>query len=69
MPFNSETGRDGGKKGGGKRWKYKDPATIRSEKFLVKVTPSELAMIDAKAAEIGIPRVELIVRAVKEYKS
>ena len=68
MPFDSASGRAGGQKGGRNRWRDKDPATVRSEKFLIKVTPSELALMDEKAEEEGVSRTELIVRATQQYK-
>jgi len=68
MPFDSMTGAAAGKKGVGKnRWKGKDPSTNRTEKFLTKVTPSELEMMETKAAKHGLSRTELIVQAVRSY--
>jgi len=68
VPFNPETAAAAGRKGGPNRWRDKDPTTTRSVGIHPKLTPDELEMIDSKAAEEGVSRVELIVRAVREYK-
>jgi len=65
-PFNSENAAEYGRKGGTNS--RKNPDGVRSKQVLLVVTPSEFAMMDAKAAEEGVSRVEMIVRAVKKYK-
>ena len=66
MPFDKESGAAGGRKGGLNRWRGKDPATVRNVHVRIAVTPTELAMIDEKAAAAGVSRVECIVRAVEK---
>ena len=68
MPFNTETAAAAGQKGGPNRWKDKDPATVRNKRLCIAVTQAELKAIDEKAEANAIPRVELVVRAVKAYE-
>ena len=68
MPFNKDTAAEGGKKGGGKRWKDKDPETVRNKQLKVVVTPAEYEDITEKAAAAGMSNAELIVKAVKAYR-
>ena len=67
MPFDSKTGAAGGRKGGKNRWRGKDPASDRTKQLPLRVSPDELAMITEKADALDISRVELVVRAVKQY--
>lgn len=75
MPFDRETaaaaGKKGGKKGGkasaAARWGGKDPSTIRNKNIRLAVSQDELDIIDHKAADAELSRVELIVRAVRKY--
>ena len=73
MPFDSKSGAAAGRKGGSssaaKMWKDKDPDTKRTKSLLLKISPDELAQIAEKAAQNGISRVELIVRAVTAYQA
>lgn len=69
MPFDKDTAATNGSKGGGNRWKNKNPETVKSKMFSIKVTPAEYDTITEKAAAAGISRAELIIRAVKEYKA
>ena len=68
MPFNKDTAAAHGSKGGGNRWKDKDPATVRNKQLIVKLTEVEFDTLTEKAAVLGLSRAELIVRAVKAYK-
>ena len=72
MPFNSKTasaaGKTGGRKSAAKRWNEKN-TTVRDKQIKLTVTHDELAMMNVKAATAGISRTELIVRAVKEFKT
>lgn len=68
MPFDKDNAAAHGSKGGGNRWKDKNPGTIRSKMFSIKVTPAEYDTITEKAAAAGLSRVELIIRAVEAYK-
>jgi len=68
MPFDKTTAAAAGQKGGGKRWKDKDPETKRDTPVCAKVTKVELAEIDAKAQVAGLSRAGLIVRAVEVYE-
>ena len=67
MPFDSESGAAGGRKGGPNRWKGKDQATNRTVSLFLKLSPDEMAIVSAAAEKAGLSRVELVVRAVKEY--
>lgn len=70
MPFKKgENASAAGKKGGlaSGRWKGKDPSTSRNVNILLKVSPTEADMIKSKADKAGLSRVELVVRAVKNY--
>jgi hypothetical protein len=49
------------------RWKDKDPATIRNKRISLALSKSELDMIDEKAAEKKLSRIDLIVTAVKNF--
>ena len=73
MPFDSKTastaGKIGGRRGAAKRWGNKDPVTIRNKSLRLVVTHEEFDMMNVKAAAEGISRTELIVRAVRRYKS
>ena len=68
MPFTSENAASAGSKGGGNRWKNKDPSTIRNKSLLIKLSQTEIDAITSKAKEMEISRVELIVRAVTAYE-
>ena len=68
MPFNTDTARAGGKKGGGKRWKDKAPDTVRSKQLKVSVTEAEYNAIIEKAAALGLSNAEFIVRAARAYR-
>lgn len=68
MPFDSKTGREAGLASSEVRWGDKDPSTKRTEKFLVKVSPVEMEMINDKAKEYSVSRNDLIIRAVSEYE-
>jgi len=63
MPFDSDTGAAAASE----KWKGKDPSTNRTATFLVKVSPDELAAIDAKAANEGVSRNSFVIRAALEY--
>ena len=65
MPFSTETAAAAGRIGGSKT---KDPATVRNKSIRLAVTQRELDMIDEKADAACLSRVELVVRAVKEYE-
>jgi len=71
MPFNDKTPREVQKKGGAnsaaKRWRDKDPSTIRNKRVPIDVSEQERQMIDSKAAEHGLSRTELIIQAVKKF--
>jgi hypothetical protein len=67
MPFNEETASAAGSRGGGKRWKNKDPETVRNKQLKVVVTPTEYSNITSKAAAAGLSNAELVVRAVEAY--
>ncbi len=67
MPFTKDTAAAAGSKGGGNRWKNKDPETMRDKTFVVKASQAEMDMIQEKAAAAHIKRNELIIRAVKAY--
>ena len=68
MPFNKDTAAAGGQKGGGKRWKDKDPGTKRDKQLKLTLTQAEYATVEDKAAERGISKAELVIRAVTAYK-
>jgi len=68
MPYTKENAVKASKKGVAARWGNKDPATVRNRQVKITVTQSELDMMDDKAAEADLPRVELIVRAVRDYE-
>jgi len=68
MPFEKGKVAPIASKGGKNRWQGKDPATNRTVSCNIKVSQEENDMIASKAAEHGISRVELIVRAVRAYK-
>ena len=68
MPFTSENAATAGSKGGGNRWKGKDPNTNRNKPLLLKLSQAEIDTITSKAKEMEISRVELIVRAVTAYE-
>ena len=68
MPFDSKSGADAGRKGGPNRWSGKDPSTNRTKSLLLKLSNDEIALISEKAKAAGISRVELVIRAVKEYR-
>ena len=68
MPFNKETAAAGGRVGGGKRWKDKDPETVRNRQLKVVVTSAEYDYITEKAAAAGMSNAELVVKAVKAYR-
>ena len=68
MPFKKgdrDTARKGGRASG--RWKDKDPETIRKVNIMLKVSPGEAAMINKKAADAGLSKIEFLVRAAKKY--
>ena len=67
MPFDSITAAEGGRKGGGKRWRDKDPDTNRSKLISMKLSPGELEQMDEKAKRLGLKRTQLILRAVEAY--
>lgn len=71
MPFTSDTaktaGSKGGKKGSNARWAGKAPDTYRNIQVKIAVSASELEMLNNVAAELGLTRVELILRAVAAY--
>ena len=67
MPFTSESARATARKGGLKRWEGKDPATNRTERLSMWLSPTELAMLKERSEKLRISRVELIVRAVEAY--
>jgi hypothetical protein len=73
MSFDSKTGQIagqvGGKKSAVKRWGGKDPSTVRKRSLRLTVSNDELDMMDTIAAAECISRTELIVRAVREYRS
>jgi hypothetical protein len=72
MPFDSKTGSDAGRKHGKKgaiaRWGERDPASVRTQYLPLKVSLDELAMITARAEAFGLSRVELVVRAVRDWQ-
>jgi len=68
MPFNKKTAVTAGRKGGGKRWKDKDPSTVRKKKILISVSENEALVIEEKCKEHGLSRTELIIRAVADYQ-
>lgn len=68
MPFDANTGPAAGRKSAAARWGNKDPASVRNRQVKLTITQAELDMMDAKAAETGVSRVELVVRAVRDYK-
>jgi len=68
MQFDSKSGADAGRKGGGARWKGKDPETLRNKQIRACVTRGEHDMISGKAAALRVSRTELIVRSVRAYK-
>lgn len=67
MPFDSESARLAGSKGGAHRWRGKDPATTRRRLMQVKLTDAEVAMITDKAEALHMTRPDLIVAAVKRF--
>ena len=67
MPFTVENAAIAGSKGGGNRWKNKDPSTNRNKPLLIKLSQAEIDAITSKAKDMEISRVELIVRAVTAY--
>ena len=69
MPFNSKSGKIAGKIGGGKRWKDKDPTTVRKQTILLKLSQTEFDVLMEKVKKLGISRNELIIRAVIAYDS
>ena len=68
MPFTSENAASAGSKGGGNRWRNKDPNTNRNKPLLIKLSQAEIDAITNKAEIMKISRVELIVRAVAAYE-
>ena len=64
MPFDSTTAATAGRKGGQRTTKA--PESVRNKPLYVRVSQKELNMIDAKAKNEGLSRVELVVRAVSE---
>lgn len=69
MPFDKETASISGRKGGGLRWKDKNPDTIRNKRLSVNVTDTEFKEIAKKAEAEGLSKAELVIRAVEAYKS
>jgi len=69
MRFDKDTAAAVGRKGGSNRWRGKDPATKRDRVLSLAVSKDEQDMICEKAGEENISRTELIVRAVREYKT
>lgn len=68
MPFSKDTAAAHGSKGGGNRWKDKDPDTKRDKRLLVTLTAAEYQTVEDKAAEMGLSKAELVIRAVRAYK-
>jgi hypothetical protein len=68
MPFNKDTAAAAGIKGGGNRWKNKNPETKRDKRLLVTLTAAEYATVEGKAAALNISKAELVIRAVTAYK-
>ena len=68
MPFNSKTASAAGSKGGGNRWKDKDPDTVRNKQVKISTTQAEKEAIEEKAARLGLSNAELIIKAVKAYR-
>ena len=69
MPFNRKTAAVAGRKGGGKRWRDKDPSTVRKKRILISVSENEDEIITEKCKALGLSRTELIIRAVADYEA
>ena len=68
MPFDKKSGAVAGKKGSGKRWEDKAPATKRTIQVPIRVSPAEREMLDDKARRAGVNRTGLIMLAVEAYE-
>jgi len=69
MPFDKDTAPTHGSKGGGNSWKTRKPKEVRDKQLKIVITPTEYDAITEKAAATGLSNAELVVRAVKAYKS
>jgi len=71
MPFTTENssavGSKGGKNSAAIRWKDKTPNSVRNRQLKICITQAEFDMIDEKAVELGLSRVDLVVKAVQDY--
>jgi len=67
MPFNSETGAAGGRKGGRNRWKDKDPDTVRNKQLKISLTLDEFQAVEDVASRLGLSKAELVITSVKAY--
>ena len=68
MPFDKNTAAAHGSKGGGNRWKDKNPDTKRDKRLLITLTQTEYQIVEDKAAAMNLSKAELVIRAVKIYK-
>ena len=67
MPFTSDNAAGYGQKGGSEQRARKDPQTVRTKQFTVKVSPAEYDAIMEKAARLSLSKPELLVQAVGAY--